>query len=53
MVTMMEERQSAISVYSTVFMSERELHTIILTEYNKVMMEIYFSLKPNNNVKVT
>jgi diphthine synthase len=49
LVTMMEERQSAISVYSTVFSNlNLNCHTIILTEYRQVDDGSLFFLKPNN-----
>ena len=49
MVTMMEERQSAISVYSTVFSNlNLNCHTIILTEYRQGDDGTVFFLKPNN-----
>jgi diphthine synthase len=49
MVTMMEERQSAISVYSTVFSNLNvNCHTIILTEYRQGDDGSVFFLKPNN-----
>ena len=49
LVTMMEERQSAISVYSTVFSNlNLNCHTIILTEYRQGDDGTVFFLKPNN-----
>ena len=49
MVTMMEERQSAISVYSTVFSNlNLNCHTIILTEYRQGDDGTVFFVKPNN-----
>lgn len=49
LVTMMEERQSAISVYSTVFSNLiLNCHTIILTEYRQNDDGSLFFLKPNN-----
>ena len=49
LVTMMEERQSAISVYSTVFANlNLNCHTIILTEYRQSDDGTVFFLKPNN-----
>lgn len=49
MVTMMEEKQSAISVYSTVFSNLNvNCHTIILTEYRQGDDGSVFFLKPNN-----
>jgi diphthine synthase len=49
LVTMMEERQSAISVYSTVFSNlNLNCHTIILTEYREGNDGTVFFLKPNN-----
>jgi diphthine synthase len=49
LVTMMEERQSAISVYSTVFSNlNLNCHTIILTEYRQCDDGTLFFLKPNN-----
>jgi diphthine synthase len=49
LVTMMEERQSAISVYSTVFSNlNLNCHTIILTEYREGDDGTVFFLKPNN-----
>ena len=48
LVTMMEERQSAISVYSTVFSNlNLNCHTIILTEYRQGDDGAVFFLKPN------
>jgi diphthine synthase len=48
LVTMMEERQSAISVYSTVFSNlNLNCHTIILTEYRQGDNGAVFFLKPN------
>jgi diphthine synthase len=49
MVTMMEKKQSAISVYSTVFSNLNvNCHTIILTEYRQGDDGSVFFLKPNN-----
>ena len=49
LVTMMEERQSAISVYSTVFSNlNLNCHTVILTEYRQGDDGTVFFLKPNN-----
>ena len=49
LVTMMEEKQSAISVYSTVFSNlNLNCHTIILTEYRQGDDGTVFFLKPNN-----
>jgi diphthine synthase len=49
MVTMMEEKQSAISVYSTVFSNLNvNCHTIILTEYRQGDDGSVFFLKPND-----
>jgi diphthine synthase len=49
LVTMMEERQSAISVYSTVFSNlNLNCHTVILTEYRQGYDGTVFFLKPNN-----
>jgi diphthine synthase len=49
LVTMMEERQSAISVYSTVFNNlNLNCHTIILTEYRQSDDGTLFFLKPND-----
>lgn len=49
LVTMMEERQSAISVYSTVFSNlNLNCHTLILTEYRQGDDGTVFFLKPNN-----
>lgn len=49
LVTMMGERQSAISVYSTVFSNlNLNCHTIILTEYRQGDDGTVFFLKPNN-----
>ena len=49
LVTMMEERQSAISVYSTVFSNlNLNCHTVILTEYRQGYDGTIFFLKPNN-----
>ncbi|HJY10139.1 MAG TPA: diphthine synthase [Nitrososphaeraceae archaeon] len=48
LVTMMEEKQSAISVYSTVFSNlNLNCHTIILTEYRQNEDGSEFFLKPN------
>jgi diphthine synthase len=49
LVTMMEERQSAISVYTTIFNNlNLNCHTIILTEYRQDENESVFFLKPND-----
>lgn len=49
LVTMMGERQSAISVYSTVFSNlNLNCHTVILTEYRQGDDGTVFFLKPNN-----
>ena len=49
LVTMMEERQSAISVYTTIFNNlNLNCHTIILTEYRQNENESVFFLKPND-----
>ena len=48
LVTMMEEKQSAISVYSTIFGNlNLNCHTIILTEYRQDEDGSEFFLKPN------
>ena len=48
LVTMMEEKQSAISVYSTIFSNlNLNCHTIILTEYREDEDGSEFFLKPN------
>jgi diphthine synthase len=48
LVTMMEEKQSAISVYSTIFGNlNMNCHTIILTEYRQDEDGSEFFLKPN------
>jgi diphthine synthase len=48
LVTMMEEKQSAISVYSTIFSNlNLNCHTIILTEYRQDEDGSEFFLKPN------
>ena len=48
LVTMMEERQSAISVYATIFNNMNlNCHTIILTEYRQEENGSFFFLKPN------
>jgi diphthine synthase len=48
LITMMEEKQSAISVYSTVFSNlNLNCHTIILTEYRQNEDGSEFFLKPN------
>ena len=48
LVTMMEEKQSAISVYSTIFSNlNLNCHTIILTEYRHDEDGSEFFLKPN------
>jgi diphthine synthase len=48
-VTMMEERQSAISVYTTIFNNlNLNCHTVILTEYRQDDNESVFFLKPND-----
>ena len=49
LVTMMEERQSAISVYTTIFNNlNLNCHTIILTEYRQNENESIFFLGPND-----
>ena len=49
LVTMMEERQSAISVYTTIFNNlNLNCHTIILTEYRQDEDGSVFFLKPND-----
>ena len=49
LVTMMEEKQSAISVYTTIFNNlNLNCHTIILTEYRQDENESVFFLKPND-----
>jgi diphthine synthase len=49
LVTMMEEKQSAISVYTTIFNNlNLNCHTIILTEYRRDENEYVFFLKPND-----
>lgn len=49
LVTMMEERHSAISVYTTIFNNlNLNCHTIILTEYRLDEDESVFFLKPND-----
>ena len=49
LVTMMEEKQSAISVYTTIFNNlNLNCHTIILTEYRRDENESVFFLKPND-----
>jgi diphthine synthase len=49
LVTMMEEKQSAISVYTTIFNNlNLNCHTIILTEYRRDGNESVFFLKPND-----
>ncbi len=48
LVTMMEEKQSGISVYSTIFNNLiLNCHTIILTEYRQAEDGSIFFLKPN------
>lgn len=48
LVTMMEEKQSAISVYSSIFSNlNLNCHTIILTEYREDEDGSEFFLKPN------
>jgi diphthine synthase len=48
LVTMMEERQSAVSVYTTIFNNlNLNCHTIILTEYRQEENGSFFFLKPN------
>jgi diphthine synthase len=47
-VTMMEERQSAISVYNTIFNNlNQNCHTIVLAEYRLAEDNSVFFLKPN------
>jgi diphthine synthase len=47
-VTMMEEKQSAISVYNTIFNNlNQNCHTIVLTEYRLAEDNSVFVLKPN------
>ncbi len=47
-VTMMEENQSAISVYNTIFNNlNQNCHTIVLTEYRLAEDNSVFFLKPN------
>jgi diphthine synthase len=49
LVTMMEERHSAISVYATIFNNMNlNCHTIILTEYRQEENGSFFFLKPND-----
>lgn len=49
LVTMMQEKQSAISVYSTIFSNlNLNCHTIILTEYRQEEDGSEFFLKPNH-----
>ena len=49
LVTMMEERQSALSVYTTIFNNlNLNCHTIILTEYRQDEEGSLFFLKPND-----
>jgi diphthine synthase len=49
LVTMMQEKQSAISVYSTIFSNlNLNCHTIILTEYRQEVDGSEFFLKPNH-----
>lgn len=49
LVTMMEERQSALSVYTTIFNNlNLNCHTIILTEYRQDEDGSLFFLKPND-----
>ena len=49
LVTMMEEKQSSISVYTTIFNNlNLNCHTIILTEYRRDENEYVFFLKPND-----
>jgi len=49
LVTMMQEKQSAISVYSTIFSNlNLNCHTIILTEYREEEDGSEFFLKPNH-----
>lgn len=49
LVTMMEEKQSSISVYTTIFNNlNLNCHTIILTEYRQDENGSVFFLKPND-----
>jgi diphthine synthase len=49
LVTMMEEKQSSISVYTTIFNNlNLNCHTIILTEYRQDENGFVFFLKPND-----
>lgn len=49
LVTMMEERQSALSVYTTIFNNlNLNCHTIILTEYRQDEDGSVFFMKPND-----
>ena len=49
LVTMMEERQSGMSVYTTIFNNlNLNCHTIILTEYRQQENGSFFFLKPND-----
>jgi len=49
LVTMMEDRQSSISVYTTIFNNlNLNCHTIILTEYRQDENGSVFFLKPND-----
>jgi diphthine synthase len=51
LVTMMEERQSALSVYTTIFNNlNLNCHTIILTEYRQDEDGSVFFMKPNDAI---